>query len=446
MIKKIRHSLMSKYLFFIIIALLLWPLIPAVYYLPHILLHQDTLYDIDEIENTWNLEAKKLDGSNKTLVNEQLRRIQTRFPKANLFWVDKTGKTHFLDARLLDVPDQWSSLDVVTFLERNKQQDIYTVTAMIGKKPGQRFLVFQVPISFTSLSMSLPYSDQLLGMIIVVASGSLMIISWFFFLNLRKRIVRLQTAMSDIGKSGIPDKVVIRNQDEIGQLEKAFNNMITQLNASRKREKVEEQLRKQLIANISHDLRTPLTVIRQLAYSVQKDPTSPQGTSSMQVIVNKMDDVSKMIDNLLSYTLLTAGKCPLELKRINVMEEFRNTIAQWYPIFEEEGFVVDVHLPEKELVWLIDPLWFKSILDNLFQNIIRHAKSGRYVGLETVERDGSTFLVIKDRGLGMEHESKAKGTGIGLSIVSLMTKEMNMKWDVSTSSKGTSIYLGGNLN
>jgi len=99
-------------------------------------------------------------------------------------------------------------------------------------------------------------------------------------------------------------------------------------------------------------------------------------------------------------------------------------------------------LPERSLIWNIDPIWFKSILDNLFQNVIRHAYSGKYIGVHSIERKGSIFIVIKDKGKGFEHASEVKGIGIGLSIVSLMIKEMNLDWEISTSSEGTRIFLG----
>jgi signal transduction histidine kinase len=248
--------------------------------------------------------------------------------------------------------------------------------------------------------------------------------------------------MTTTGKEGIPEQVVIKKEDEIGKLEESFNQMINQLKSSKQREQQEEQLRKQLIADISHDLRTPLTVIRQHAYSVQTDPSSLKGKESLQIVVTKLDDVDKMINNLLSYTLLAAGKHPLRLQEADILDELRTAVAEWYPIFEKHGFRVEVDLPEKAMIWLVDPLWFRSIVDNLFQNVVRHAHSGKYIGLETVERNGLMSIAIKDRGPGIEQESQERGVGIGLSIVSLMTKEMNLVLDMSSSSNGTCVYVG----
>ncbi|PEI50027.1 sensor histidine kinase [Bacillus pseudomycoides] len=442
----IRRSLVTKYLLLILASLFMWPILPAIYYLPDILLKQDTIHEPLEIEKMWKHEAEKLNEANENTINEKLGKIQGHYPKAELFWVDKAGKTHVINQRIVEIPDQWTPLNLINYLDRKRQQDIFTVTATIGKDGEQGFMVFHIPKSITTLAIQPVNGDLFLILIIFVVGVSIVVVSLLFFLSIRKRLVQLQSAMSDTVNDGIPDKVTVNNSDEIGQLEKAFNRMINQLKDSQKREKEEEYLRKQLIANISHDLRTPLTVIRQHAYSIQNNPSSLKATASVQIIVNKLNDVGKLLENLLTYTLLSAGKYPLEKTNIDVIEELRNAVAEWYPVFEKEGFEVNVHLADCSLIWQVDSLWLRSILDNLFQNVIRHASSGGYICVETIDRDGDLFMVIRDKGRGMEHHSEAKGAGIGLSIVSLMTREMDVFWEVSSSPQGTWHYLRQKLN
>lgn len=446
----ILQSLMTRYLFLILFALVLFPLVPAIYYSP--LLFNKELYDPEEIEDIWKREAADLDGQEEEVIHHRLQSINNKYPKAKVFWINGSGESNFIGNRSAEIPENWTFTDslvfmeeskfhVDTFLQKKDPQNIFTITALIGNDPRQGVMVLQVPITDTNLGSISLTEDFPFVIFFISTFGAFLLISWFFFFNIRKRLVKLQFAMSETGDEGIPDEVMIKKIDEIGKLEEAFNEMINQLKCSREREKKEENLRKQLIANISHDLRTPLTVMRQHVYSVKKYPTSSAAIESLQIVENKLDDMDKMINNLLSYTLLSSGKHPINMRDMDILDEVRKVIAEWYPIFEEYKFDIDIELPERSLIWMVDPIWFKSILDNLIQNVIRHARSGRYIGIQTVERQGSTFIVIKDKGVGFGQESEAKGAGIGLSIVSLMIKEMNLDWEISTTSEGTSIYL-----
>jgi signal transduction histidine kinase len=129
------------------------------------------------------------------------------------------------------------------------------------------------------------------------------------------------------------------------------------------------------------------------------------------------------------------------MEEVDVMRAIRIFAASWYPVLEKEGFEVDVNLPEQPVYWKVDPQWFTRILDNLFQNIVRHAKSGHYAGIRTEVKNGVTAVVVADKGPGIKSETSEKGAGIGLSIVSLMVKEMNLKWEMVSSPEGTTVYL-----
>lgn len=432
---------MSKYLTLILTALLLWPVIPAMFYLPVYFYREQAMYIPEEIKRTWRQEAVKLDGASRDRIHERLVKLNENYPVAEMFWVDPSGKTHFTKNYPSDIPEQWIYVDVLSFWGQHGDHETFTVTSLIGDDPKQGFMVIQLPQShMLSAEMSLS-RNALLVVLFFVICLSFFVLSWLFFVRLRRRMVRLQSAMTVNGLKEIPDEVTISKDDEIGDLEESFNRMIRELRASRNRERKEEELSKQLISNISHDLRTPLTVIRQHAHTIRKDPASSQGQASLDIIEHKLDEVSKLMDNLLSYTLLSAGKFPLRMQTIDIAEEIRNRVAQWYPVFENNGFEVFVELPERALRWVIDPLWFNRILDNVFQNVVRHARSGRYIGIQIVERKGQSMLVIQDKGPGTSGESPEKGAGIGLSIISMMAREMGMQWELESYSYGSAFYI-----
>lgn len=284
------------------------------------------------------------------------------------------------------------------------------------------------------------YIFLLLFCFIIVA---FVVMSWLFFLRLRKRLTRLQEAMSFSGDNNSfpkPISVQTNRMDEIDVLGSSFNWMIQQLEDSRKREHEEELLRHRLIANISHDLRTPLTILRGHVNRLNKESMSIEGQDSLIEMNHTITRVGDLMDDLLSYTLLTSGKHPFHSTSTDIGRLVRASIAAWYPAFEEKEFQHDVILPSEEtFYWEVDPKWMTRVLDNLFQNILRHAAEGKYANiLVDVEKEQ---IIIADRGPGMDNSTYEGGAGIGLSTSNYMLKRMKLKADITSNENGTRVAI-----
>lgn len=280
----------------------------------------------------------------------------------------------------------------------------------------------------------------LLGFIIV----AFVVISWLFFFRLRNRLARLQEVMSfSANNNSFPKPISVQRDrmDEIDQLGSSFNWMIQQLEDSRKREYEEELLRHRLIANLSHDLRTPLTILRAHVTRLNKESMSLEGQNSLTEMNHTITRVGDLMDDLLSYTLLTSGKHPFGPTSTDIGRLVRASVAAWYPVFEEKEIRLDVDLPTEEtFYWEADPKWMTRILDNLFQNILRHAAEGKYANIVVdVEKEQ---IIVADRGPGMDNSSYERGAGIGLSTSNYMLKKMKLKADFTSNESGTRVAIG----
>ncbi|RCX23669.1 signal transduction histidine kinase [Fontibacillus phaseoli] len=290
-------------------------------------------------------------------------------------------------------------------------------------------------------TLNLFYVTVLLFGFIIVA---FVILSWRFFLTLQKRLARLQEVMSFSAENNSfpkPISVQCDRMDEIDELGSSFNWMIQQLEDSRKREYEEELLRHRLIANLSHDLRTPLTILRGHVTRLNKEPMSFEGQDSLSEINHTITRVGDLMDDLLSYTLLTSGKHPFVPVSTDIGRLVRASVAAWYPVFEEQEIQLDVDLPADEtFYWEADPQWMTRVLDNIFQNVIRHAAEGKYANIAVdVEKER---IIVADRGPGMDNSSYERGAGIGLSTCHYMLKKMNLKADFTSNEDGTSVAIG----
>jgi len=290
-----------------------------------------------DLERTVQKSAKELFGAAKSDVDNQVKAIQETYKDADLFWVDADGRTR-MNAHQKDIPKMWSAGYTVEFMKKNRgsEADPYTLVTMIGKDNKQGFIVMQVPRTLMKNNDDLLYQQYnllwIIGIFIILCG--FIYISFIFFYRIRKRLLRIQNAMTTPVDNGIPAPLIIEKRDEIGQLEESFNEMIGKLESSREREKEEEELRRQLIANLSHDLRTPLTTIRGHAYRLKKEHLTNQGHSSLAYIDTKVDYLGQLIENLMSYTLLSSGKYPFHAGRIDAARIVRSSSAAWYPVFE----------------------------------------------------------------------------------------------------------------
>ncbi|WP_151735651.1 sensor histidine kinase ['Paenibacillus yunnanensis' Narsing Rao et al. 2020] len=406
---------------------------------------------ISALETMWHQEALGLDGASAEAVGRRLQELSGQYDRAAMFWVDGAGGTRLVlpwregpEAREIPViPQRWSAAEAIAFMKSSAKLEPLAIVAFIGDRAdaGEGFMVMQIP-EYLRDDVQLYSGLESWYMVMLLLFFVLFIlISLLFFNGIRRRLLRLQTAMAFGGEDGLPQPIAPGKPDEIGRLEDAFNTMIAELTASRQREAEEEGLRRRLVADLSHDLRTPLTVIRSHLHVLGKEEVSPRGKESLQLMDERIEGLSLLIENLLSYNLLSSGKMQLSLERRDVLRLARAGAAAWYPLWEKEGFTADIDLEGEPLYWNVDESWFRRILDNLFQNILRHARSGRYVGVAAEVREGRRVLVISDHGAGMGQSTEAKGAGLGLAIVDLLLKRMELDWKAESSGQGTEIVI-----
>lgn len=442
-------SLLAKYMFIILVALFL---VQAGYLIIALFIYGvaenvgnhyiSEGMDTSTIEEKWHEEAEELDGISEELIHGHFTKWQQDLPEATMFWVDGSNQLRVLVGDNENIPKEWSATNTAAFIKERYGGDPFTVISILNEEDG--FLVFEIPREVFELPAQKIYDRYgdilLVGVVLIVTL--FIAISFLFFHRIRKRLLNLQEAMEIRDVDGLPLAIPVKKNDEIGQLEETFNRMVSELRESRMREQEEEQLRKELIANLSHDLRTPLTKIRAQSYSIAKGDIPEESRQSVQQMERSIQDMDRLIENLMSYTLLTASKYQMKQEKVDLVRFVRKHIATWYPVFEKDGFKINVCLnPLRNKYWEVDPMWTARIIDNLLQNVLRHAKSGKYVEVRTEATDEYDALLIIDKGRGIESKSDQSGAGIGLSIVDMMVKGMELDWKITSNSQGTVVTI-----
>ncbi|MGE7690922.1 sensor histidine kinase [Lysinibacillus sp. NPDC097214] len=448
---KFFRSLLAKYMFIILFAISIVQIAYLVIPLFVLGIAQNGEDDLSKgaeieskVEEKWHAEAKSLKNMTKEAIVQHFESWKKQYPKASMFWVGEDGTLLTTLNVTEQLPLKWTPAFTTKFIKERYGGDPFTVIAFLGEDESNGFIVFEIPKEVFKPPIRGVYEKYgtfvFFGVIAIILF--FIIISFLFFRGIRKRLLHLQEAMELRDVDGLPIETKVKKKDEIGQLEHSFNRMVCELRESKDREQKEEQLRRELIANLSHDLRTPLTKIRAQSYSISKEALSEDGKQAIKAMETSIVSVDALIENLMSYTLLMASKYKFEAKEINVIRFVREQMTTWYSVFEKEGFEIDIELHSFEKnEWQVDPIWLGRVFDNLFQNILRHASSGKYIGVENESTEHYDAFIIKDHGNGMKNESDAKGAGIGLSIVDIMVKGMNLDWDIESSESGTKIKI-----
>lgn len=404
---------------------------------------EEVIYEND-IEEKWHAEANEIKKFEPEAISQHFESWEQQYPEASMFWVSAEG-TLLTEVNVQEqLPAQWTPAYTTKFIKARYGGDPFTVIAFLGGQETNGFIVLEMPKSLFSPPLMSVYNHY--GSILFVGVIAIILffisVSFLFFRGIRKRLLKLQDAMEIRDVDGLPIEMPVKKKDEIGQLEHSFNRMVCELRESKNREQKEEQLRRELIANLSHDLRTPLTKVRAQTYTISKEALSDEGKSAVKALETSIVNIDGLMENLMSYTLLMASKYKFEPKETNVIRFAREHMTTWYPVFEKEGFEIDVAFDSfEDNNWRVDPLWLGRIFDNFFQNVLRHASSGQYIGVKTESTQYYDAFVISDCGKGMNNESNAKGAGIGLSIVDIMVKGMELDWEITSSESGTMIKI-----
>lgn len=210
------------------------------------------------------------------------------------------------------------------------------------------------------------------------------------------------------------------------------------------RQKIKSEFRKQeisskkMLSNISHDIKTPLTVI--LGY-LEMIRLSHEGDQALQKVEIKARQVLELINEFFTLAKLEAGDMKIEVRKININELCRESILSFYDILSGKNFMVDIFIPEDNLFVQGDRDAINRILSNVISNALRYGKDGKYIGFTLRESENHVYIDVIDKGKGIEKEfalsvferlytmedsrnRKIQGNGLGLTIAKNLANQL----------------------
>jgi signal transduction histidine kinase len=256
---------------------------------------------------------------------------------------------------------------------------------------ARNMLINQHDLDLTSMLL-------LFGIGIGVAFGA------FAAASLTQRITQLRHAARSIASGDLSTRVEVKGHDELAELATAFNSMTTQLEASAHKQKELDNMRRDLIAWASHDLRTPLTSIRvvveALADGVVDDPDTRQRyLASLQADVRSL---SRMIDDLFEMAQIDAGGLKLDLIPCSLHDVISDVLTRMRALADARQVTLDGHVDPELPPVQIDPPKFERVLVNLIDNALRHTSPGGHVEVLADRAGENNRIQITDTGDGID--------------------------------------------
>jgi two-component system, OmpR family, sensor histidine kinase BaeS len=299
---------------------------------------------------------------------------------------------------------------------------------------------------------------------IILAGGGVALVAMLCSFLLISRFIRplenLTRAAEQVKQGQYAQRVTPPNsQDELGRLALTFNEMADTIEADVNELRRQDALRRDLVANIAHDLATPLTAIQgfseALADDVITDPNARQETA--QRIAREVQRLRRMVAEIRQMSSLEAGQTKLDLAPLDIQSQVDETLAVIAPECENKGITVHNDIPTTMPPVLADSDRVTQVLLNLLDNARRHTPEGGEIHVGAQIYGASLSIWIQDTGTGIDAQdlphiferfyradrsrtTTTGGSGLGLAIVkAIVTAHHGNVWAESTQGKGTRI-------
>lgn len=298
----------------------------------------------------------------------------------------------------------------------------YVANAYISRLPGPTGLLRQARLFRRSINNALLVSG-------LIAAAIALLISSVVSQRLVRPLQAVTAAAQAMEAGDLSHRVPTTSGDEVGELGAAFNRMADALQH-------QERLRKNLTADVAHELRTPLATIQSQVEALQDSVIQPDA-KNLESIHEEVVRLARLVGDLRQLSEAEGGTLTLATQPVDLNEFVAETVAGLEPRFTEEDVTLDTEFAETPQTALVDRDKARQVIINLVSNALKFAPSGGWVRVSVATEKGFRTITVADNGPGIEEKdlpyiferffrtdksrSRATGgAGIGLAI----TKEL----------------------
>jgi signal transduction histidine kinase len=327
--------------------------------------------------------------------------------------------------------------------------NIMLVGIPIGEEPEVGgVLIISAPLAAINEAKGI-IKEQLMIVTVILILTSLLI-SYYFSKAFTKPILKINEAAAKMADGNLSVRIDVKSSDELGMLSNTINNLSIQL------QKI-EQLRKDLIANVSHEFRTPLSLIKGYAETI-RDVTGDmkeKRDSQLQIILEETDRLKSLVDDTLNLSQLQSGIFQLDIIPFDISASVSNIMSRFSYILEEKGISLEIQGGRDEIVVMGSEPQIEQVLYNFANNACNHTASGGRIQIRILQNEDDIKVEVSDNGEGIPSKelpyiwdrfykaSKGdKGKGLGLSIAKEILEAHGVSYGVeSKQGEGTTFWF-----
>jgi signal transduction histidine kinase len=266
----------------------------------------------------------------------------------------------------------------------------------------------------------------LAGTIALVVSFA---VAWFISRSISGPLQRITEASQEMARGNYDVHIPIKGEDEVGRLSEAFNHMAQEVNRS-------QRMMRDLLANVSHELKTPLTSIQGFSQAMLDGAiqNEEEFRESTQIINDEANRMKALVDDLLLLSQIESGQVMMEHRRVDLGALLDRTLQRFQWALREGDVRSGVSLEPLPLIQG-DERRLEQVFGNLLQNAVRHTPPGGSIALTaSVKRGGNVEIVVHNTGSFIAPEDlprvferfsqvdrartrRAGSSGLGLAIV-----------------------------
>lgn len=304
--------------------------------------------------------------------------------------------------------------------------------------------------------------DMVLAFILILIFTSMVLTQWIQK-GVFTPVNQLNTAMQNIAEGNLEYRLSSDGKGEIGELYRNYEDMRLRLKESLDEKFEHEKQNRELISNISHDLKTPITAVKGYVEGIMDGvaDTPEKMDKYIKTIYNKANDMDRLINELTIYSGIDNNRIPYNFHRINVAEYFGDCVEEVGLDLESKNIQLnyeDLVSPETQII--ADPEQLKRVINNIISNSVKYLdKANGIIDIRILDEVDSIRVEIEDNGKGIaakdlsniferfyrtdaSRNSAQGGSGIGLSIVKKIIEDHGgYIWATSKEMEGTCMHF-----